>query len=97
MGDQLDRGDNELQILYFLERLQREAARAGGRLHVLNGNHETMNAAGRFNYATLPGLVDFYQWQLLQSWGIALKVPARMLLIFSPSTSHVIPCMLESG
>ena len=40
VGDQLDRGDHELEILYFLERLQREAARAGGALHVLNGNHE---------------------------------------------------------
>ena len=74
VGDQLDRGDNELQILYFLERLQREAARAGGRLAVLLGNHETMNAAGRFNYATLPGLVDFYRWQALSAWGAGLKV-----------------------
>ena len=46
MGDQLDRGDNEIQILYFLERLQREAEEAGGKLHILNGNHETMNVAG---------------------------------------------------
>jgi hypothetical protein len=74
VGDQLDRGDSELQILYWLERLQREAARAGGALHVLLGNHETMNAAGRFNYATLPGLVDFYNAQTLQAWGAGLKV-----------------------
>ena len=44
VGDQLDRGDHELEILYFLERLQREAARAGGALHVLNGNHEVGSA-----------------------------------------------------
>ena len=48
---------------------------AGGRLHVLLGNHETMNAAGRFNYATLPGLVEFYNAQTLQAWGAGLKVP----------------------
>ena len=48
VGDQLDRGDNELRILYFLERLQKEALEAGGALHVLNGNHETMNVEGRF-------------------------------------------------
>jgi hypothetical protein len=47
VGDQLDRGDHELEILYFLERLQREAARAGGALHVLNGNHEARAAARR--------------------------------------------------
>lgn len=74
VGDQLDRGNDEVRILYFLERLQREAERAGGKLHILTGNHETMNVAGRFTYATLPGLADFYQWQLMQSWGSALKV-----------------------
>ena len=78
VGDQLDRGNDEIQILYFLERLEREAERAGGKLHILNGNHETMNVAGRFNYATLPGLADFYQWQLMQSWGSALKVRAHI-------------------
>ena len=29
VGDQLDRGDNELEILYWLERLQKEAGQAG--------------------------------------------------------------------
>ena len=75
VGDQLDRGDNEIQILYFLERLQREAEEAGGRLHILNGNHETMNVAGRFTYATLPALASFYEWQAMHSWGASLKVP----------------------
>lgn len=37
VGDQLDRGNQEIEILYFLERLEREAAAAGGALHVLNG------------------------------------------------------------
>lgn len=74
VGDQLDRGDNEIQILYFLERLQREAEAAGGKLHILNGNHETMNVAGRFTYATLPALASFYEWQAMHSWGSSLKV-----------------------
>ena len=39
VGDILDRGDQEIQIFYFLERLQREAESAGGKLYVLNGNH----------------------------------------------------------
>ena len=52
MGDILDRGDQELHILYYLERLQQEAQRAGGRLHILNGNHETMNVMGYHRYAT---------------------------------------------
>jgi len=37
VGDILDRGDNEVQICYFLERLQAQALHAGGKLHVLNG------------------------------------------------------------
>jgi hypothetical protein len=48
----LDRGDQELPLLYFLERLARQAAAAGGALHLLNGNHETMNVAGQYRYVT---------------------------------------------
>jgi len=58
-GDQLDRGDSERKILDTLERLQGEARSAGGALHVLNGNHELMNAAGDLRYVTAGGFVDF--------------------------------------
>ncbi|KAK9819805.1 hypothetical protein WJX72_002638 [[Myrmecia] bisecta] len=73
VGDQLDRGDNEVEILYFLERLQKEAAKAGGALYILNGNHETMNVAGRFRYATAPAIWEFDRWQKLACLGDALK------------------------
>lgn len=59
VGDQLDRGGNEVEILYLLERLRKEAAEAGGQLIVMNGNHETMNVAGRFRYATQSGIREF--------------------------------------
>lgn len=58
-GDQLDRGDGERKILELLEKLQAEAAAAGGALHVLNGNHELMNAAGDLRYVTAGGFLDF--------------------------------------
>lgn len=58
-GDQLDRGDGERKILELLERLAAEAKQAGGALHVLNGNHELMNAAGDLRYVTAGGFVDF--------------------------------------
>ncbi len=58
-GDQLDRGDGERKILDLLERLGEEARAAGGALHVLNGNHELMNAAGDLRYVTAGGFVDF--------------------------------------
>jgi hypothetical protein len=55
VGDILDRGDQEIKLLFLLERLQRQAEAAGGALHVLNGNHETMNVGGNFRYATAGG------------------------------------------
>ena len=59
VGDQLDRGGDEVAILLLLERLRKEARDAGGELVVMNGNHETLNVAGRFRYATADGLEDF--------------------------------------
>lgn len=58
-GDILDRGDDEQAILDLFERLRIEAAAAGGAVHVLNGNHEIMNAAGDFRYVTPGGFEDF--------------------------------------
>lgn len=58
-GDQLDRGDDEQAILELLARVQRGASEAGGALHILNGNHEFMNALGDLRYVTPGGLADF--------------------------------------
>ncbi len=58
-GDQLDRGDDERAILDLLERLRVQAKESGGAMHVLNGNHETMNVAGDFRYVTPGGYRDF--------------------------------------
>ena len=63
LGDLLDRGgrgssietDNireELDILQFLEHLNKQAISAGGNVIALIGNHELMNVAGNFNYTT---------------------------------------------
>ena len=73
VGDQLDRGPDEVRILYLLERLKAEAARAGGELIVMNGNHESMNAAGRFRYSTPGGAADLARWQHWQRVGASLK------------------------
>lgn len=58
-GDILDRGDQEQAILDLFDRLAGEARAAGGAVHTLLGNHETMNAAGDFRYVTDGGFVDF--------------------------------------
>lgn len=62
-GDQLDRGDEERQILEFLERLSKEALAAGGRVLVLNGNHETMNVLGDYRYVTPAALDSFADYE----------------------------------
>ena len=54
MGDILDRGDHELSILRMFRRLAKQAAKDGGAVYLVNGNHEIMNVAGDFRYVT-PG------------------------------------------
>ena len=58
-GDQLDRGDGERAIVELLVRLHTEAWQAGGAVHALIGNHETMNVRGDFGYVTPGGYADF--------------------------------------
>lgn len=58
-GDQLDRGDDEPQILDLFARLRKEAKAAGGALYALDGNHEILNAQGDFRYVTPDGFHDF--------------------------------------
>lgn len=59
VGDQLDRGDGERKILDLFERLQTEAAEAGGAFHPLLGNHEIMNVRGDLRYVTDGGFEAF--------------------------------------
>ena len=80
VGDILDRGDDEVAIFHLLHRLQGEALRAGGRLHVMNGNHESMNVVaaqtqgGRFRYATAGGMEAYRHWADTQRFAAALKL-----------------------
>lgn len=50
VGDNLDRGDQVLEILWFLFYLQKEAEHAGGKVQVLLGNHEIMVLQGDIRY-----------------------------------------------
>lgn len=58
-GDQLDRGGDELEILDLLDSLREQAQAVGGDLHILNGNHELMNAKLDMRYVTVEGYLDF--------------------------------------
>jgi hypothetical protein len=50
LGDVTDRGPDSLKIIRHLQKLEREARAAGGRLIVLVGNHEAMMVTGDYRY-----------------------------------------------
>ncbi len=54
LGDLLDRGADSRKVMDLLMRLQSEARAAGGRVHVVLGNHEAMNLLGDLRYVS-PG------------------------------------------
>jgi hypothetical protein len=51
-GDQIDRADEDRDVLDLFERLTSEAQAAGGRVVALDGNHEVMNVQGDYRYVT---------------------------------------------
>jgi len=59
VGDILDRGDDEREIIDFYESLRGEAAALGGIVVNVNGNHEIMNAVGDYRYITAGGCHGF--------------------------------------
>jgi hypothetical protein len=59
VGDAIDRGDEDRQVLELLERLREEAAAAGGKVVALIGNHEAMNVQLQFDYVTPAALQQF--------------------------------------
>ncbi|MCX6628163.1 MAG: metallophosphoesterase [Candidatus Solibacter sp.] len=54
VGDVLDRGAGSRKAMDLLINLEKQAAKAGGRVHALIGNHEAMNRYGDLRYTT-PG------------------------------------------
>ncbi|MBI1899278.1 MAG: metallophosphoesterase [Acidobacteria bacterium] len=59
-GDVLDRGPDSRNIMDLLIELATEARRAGGQVHALIGNHETMNLIGDLRY-TSPAEFDSFR------------------------------------
>lgn len=52
VGDILDRGPRSRDVMDLLMRLEDEALVAGGQVHVLIGNHESMNMIGDMRYVS---------------------------------------------
>ena len=77
-GDQVDRGDQDREVLDVLEKLEASAKAAGGALHVLNGNHELMNARFDFRYVTRKSFASFDEFSS-RAGELAGKVPEAEL------------------
>lgn len=81
VGDMLDRGDEELQVLNLLDVLRGEARLAGGSVTCLLGNHEVMNVCGDFRYTSHASNKGFaaLEAEVLQglggAWGAFADVP----------------------
>ncbi|MBU1241163.1 metallophosphoesterase [Myxococcota bacterium] len=81
-GDILDRGDEEEKIIKLLDRLRDEAARSGGALHLLMGNHEMMNFRGDFRYVGPGGFSGFLEMVKMEKMekprpGVLAQVPGK--------------------
>lgn len=50
VGDVPDRGPDSRKVMDLLMKLEKQARRAGGRVHALIGNHEAMNMYGDLRY-----------------------------------------------
>jgi hypothetical protein len=78
-GDQVDRGDQDREVLDVLEKLEGAARAAGGALHVLNGNHELMQANFDFRYVTRRSFESFRGFRDEAQHGHALPAFAERL------------------
>ena len=52
LGDLLDRGKDSRKVMDLLIRLQQQAPASGGKVHVVNGNHELMNLIADLRYVS---------------------------------------------
>jgi hypothetical protein len=59
LGDVFDRGPDSRKAMDLLMRLEGQAAKAGGRVHALIGNHEAMVLAGRLFYMSPDELATY--------------------------------------
>ncbi len=59
LGDLIDRGPGSREVLDLLMRLEPEAQKAGGAVHVILGNHEVMNIVGDLRYVPASEFASF--------------------------------------
>ncbi len=73
VGDFVDRNVADRPIMDLLRRLERESIAAGGRVHVLLGNHEVMNLVRDLRYVNPDSYADFADEESEQERSAARK------------------------
>lgn len=76
IGDMVDRGADSRKVMDLLMELEKQAQKAGGRVHVLIGNHEAMNLYGDLRYVA-PG--EYAAFQAPDSAAVRDRYFKRML------------------
>lgn len=76
VGDIVDRGDRSRAAMDLLMRLEPQAEAAGGRVHVVLGNHELMNLVGDLRYVSAGEFAAFAadETPLMRNTGYARHV-----------------------
>ncbi len=87
-GDSIDRGAQDRKVLDWLMELEKQAEKAGGRVHPLLGNHEVMNIIGDLRYVSRAALAEF---ATEKSEELREKTYARYLKYLAARAERMIP------
>jgi hypothetical protein len=89
-GDLFDRGPDSRKLIELLMKLEKQARAAGGEVHCLIGNHETMNLYGDWRYVSA---ADYASYQTGDSATLREKAYKQHLeeLQHNPQTASVEP------
>jgi hypothetical protein len=60
-GDYLDRGPDSRKVMDLFIKLEKQAVEAGGKVHVLLGNHEAMNIIGDRRYVAIEEYASYIE------------------------------------
>ncbi len=96
VGDVIDRGADSRKSLDFYMELQKKAKKAGGRVHVLIGNHEAFNMVGITDYITPEIYETFSDVKSEKTWERAFKIYYDEHLKEARSANRIIPSKEET-
>ena len=91
VGDVFNRGDGAKDALELLLRLRGEAAKAGGQVTVLLGNHEVMTVLGHEAYCTEGEYLQFAGARERERWPLQVDRAMRRLLSEYPPGGPIPP------